>query len=94
MENNNKNRNTYKMWLKVESLKMMNKNRMQLIVKTQSKTQQMDKKHLCFMRIKLVELDKLAMVFGSMVSTRTCKSFHVATTMEGSQCKVIKQHYC
>jgi hypothetical protein len=36
------------------------------------------------MKIKLVELDKPTMAFGSMVNTRTCKSFHVTTTTEGS----------
>jgi hypothetical protein len=51
---------------------------MQLIVEAQSKTQQWGQKHLHFMRIKLVELDKPTMAFGLMVSARTCKSFHVA----------------
>jgi hypothetical protein len=42
------------------------------------------------MKIKFVQLDELIMAFGSMVSARACKNFHLTITMEGSQCKVLK----
>ncbi len=41
---------------------------------------------------KTCKFDKPTMTFGLMVNAKACKGFHTIATMEGSQCKVFKQH--